>query len=83
MTRVNSKCVSLFITLFCLLNSFICLILFIHFSNFNKYEFLGEIALYLLLLSILSSVIYVNIKKNNNSITPDKKTSTTKVMPIL
>ena len=83
MTRINSKCVSLFITSCCFLNSIICLILFIHFSNFKKYEFLGEISLYLLLLGILSYIIYTNIKKNNNSITPDKKVSTTKVVPIL
>ena len=68
-------CIFSCIGLSCCTISFICLILYIVYAGDKSYEFLGEVAVYTVLLSFLFFVIRSNIRDEN-------KGSSTKVTPV-
>ena len=64
----------------CCITSLVCLIAYIKLAEYKEYEFLGEVAVYTVLLSFLFMVIRSNIYQENKDSNVTKPKST-KVIP--
>ena len=64
----------------CCITSIGCLIAYIKLAEQKEYAFLGEVAMYTVLLSFLFMVIRANIYQENKN-NPVTKTKSTKVIP--
>ena len=64
----------------CCITSLVCLIAYIKLAEYKEYEYLGEVAVYTVLLSFLFMVIRSNIYQENKDINV-KKPKNTKIIP--
>lgn len=81
MSCCTSKCVSFCITILCFILSITCLCLYVYFTEEEKYKFLGEVAVFLLILSYMSYVVHYNIRIDTTTNNSNKPKKSTKVTP--
>ena len=79
MCCITSKCVSLCFTALCFISSITALCLYIYFAADKKFNFLGEVSVFLLVLSFIAFMIHHNIKMEPTNSNKSEKSS--KVIP--
>ena len=78
MCCITSKCVSFCIAVLCFISSIVALCLYIYFADNEKFKFLGEVSIFLLVISYIIYMVYYNIKMEpTNSNKPKKSTKVT------
>lgn len=79
MCCITSKCVSFCVAALCFISSITALCLYIYFADNEKFKFLGEVSVFLLLMSYIAYMIHCNIRKEYTNSNKPKKS--TKVLP--
>lgn len=75
MCCITSKCVSLCFTALCFISSITVLCLYIYFAADKKFDFLGEVSVFLLVLSFIAFMIHHNIKMEPTNSNKSEKPS--------
>ena len=76
MCCITSKCVSFCIAALCFISSITSLCLFIYFADDKKFNFLGEVSIFLLVMSYIAYMIHYNIRMGPTKSKKPKKSTT-------
>ena len=79
MCCITGKCVSFCIAAILFISSITALCLYIYFADNEKFKFLGEVSIFLLLMSCIAYMIHYNIRMESTK--SDKPKKPTKVVP--